>query len=143
MKTNKASATWRGNLKEGKGDLELPAVSKPIAFNFSSRFEEGDGSNPEELIAAAHAGCFSMALSGLLAGKGYQPRLISTDAKVTIDKKGDGFAITKSELSTRAEIPEISDEQFKELAGEAKKNCPVSQALASVEITLEAKLVQQ
>ena len=141
MRTNKASAEWRGNLKEGKGSLELPGLSKSLAFSFSSRFEDAEGSNPEELIAAAHAGCFSMALSGQLAANGFQPKVISTDAKVTIDKKGEGFAITKSELSTSAEIPGISEEQFKELAETAKKNCPVSQALASVEISLVAKLV--
>ena len=141
MKTSKGSATWRGNLKDGKGKMKLPSVSNELAFSFSSRFEDGDGATPEELIATAHAGCFSMALSNLLAEKGYQPKSVSTDAKVTIDKKGDGLGITKSELSTRAEIADISNEQFQELARTAKENCPVSQALASVDISLEAKLI--
>lgn len=141
MKTSKANAKWKGNLKEGTGSVKLPTISQELSFSFRSRFENGEGTNPEELIAAAHAGCFSMALSGILADNGFQPKQITTEAKVTIDKKGDGMGITKSELTTSAEIPGISDDKFQELANAAKKNCPVSKALASVDISLNAKLV--
>jgi osmotically inducible protein OsmC len=142
MRTNTASAKWRGTLWEGNGQMKLPHVSKEITYTAKSRFEDGEGSNPEELIAAAHAGCFSMAFANTLAGKGYQPKLVSTEARVTILKKEEGFTITKSELKTSAEVPDISEETFMELAETAKKNCPVSRALASVEITLEASLVK-
>jgi osmotically inducible protein OsmC len=127
MRTNTASAKWRGTLWEGNGQMKLPHVSKEITYTAKSRFEDGEGSNPEELIAA---------------GKGYQPKLVSTEARVTILKKEEGFTITKSELKTSAEVPDISEETFMELAETAKKNCPVSRALASVEITLEASLVK-
>ncbi len=143
MRTSLASAKWRGNLWEGKGNIKLPTVSQELSFTASSRFEKGEASktDPEELIAAAHAGCFSMALSGQLAANGYTATLISTEARVTIDKSGNGFAITKSALSTTVEVPGITEEKFKEIAEAAKKGCPVSKALASLEITLEARLV--
>lgn len=140
MKTRKAHAKWTGNLKEGKGVLKLDSLEQKISYNFKSRFEEGDETNPEELIAAAHAGCYSMALSGLIAEKGHDPKSIETEAEVTLEKDNGGFAISKSHLKLKANIPGISEEDFKDLAEKAKKNCPVSKALGAIKITLSASL---
>lgn len=110
-------------------------------YSFSSRFEEGQGTNPEELIAAAHAGCFSMALSGDLGRAGYDPKQVQTTAKVHLTKGDGGFRITRIHLETEAEVPGIDEDTFQEVAEGAKKGCPVSQALAAVdEITLDARL---
>jgi len=143
MKKSHASAKWRGNLWEGSGNIKLPTINQELSFSASSRFQQAEASktDPEELIAAAHSGCFSMAFANVLASKGFPPNLISTEATVTMDKVENGFKIMKSELKTRAEVPGISAELFQELAQTAKKNCPVSVALASIEITLDAKLV--
>ncbi len=112
-------------------------------YSFQSRFEEGDGTNPEELIAAAHAGCFSMALSAELGRAGHDPQSVETEAIVHLDKVDEGFAIKRIELNTRARVPGISEDEFQQLAEGAKKGCPVSQALAAVEsIELDAQLVQ-
>jgi lipoyl-dependent peroxiredoxin len=140
MKTRKAHAKWEGDLKQGKGSLKLDSIDKNFAYNFRSRFEEGDETNPEELIAAAHAGCFSMALSGLLSEKGYDVKSIETVAEVSIQKQDNGFGITKSHLTLQADIPGIDENQFNELANQAKKNCPVSQALSAIEISMTASL---
>ena len=140
MKTSKASARWTGNLKTGNGNINLPTSGQELSFNFASRFEDGQGTNPEELIAAAHAGCFSMALSNLLTEEGYEPDSVITDAKVTIVREEDGFRISKSELKTNVKVSGIDKELFKQLADKAKENCPVSQALASIDIHLEANL---
>jgi osmotically inducible protein OsmC len=110
-------------------------------YSFSSRFEDGKGSNPEELIGAAHAGCFSMALAGSLAKAGFSPRRINTTANVHLDKVDQGFKITGVELVTEAEVPGIDNQQFTAIAEEAKKNCPVSQALSAIDIQLNARLV--
>ena len=142
MKKSKAQAKWNGKLKKGDGSIKLSTSDKEFSFNFSSRFEDGKGTNPEELIAAAHAGCFSMAFSGLLADNGYNPKSVATSAEVTIDKVGDGFKITQSALNTVGDVPEIEEDEFLKLAQAAKENCPVSQALDSVEITLDARLIQ-
>jgi osmotically inducible protein OsmC len=118
----------------GSGAFEGP-------YSFQSRMEEGPGTNPEELLGAAHAGCFSMALSGVLAADGHAPESISTDAKVRFDKQGEGWAITSVELTTRARVPGIDEDGFRQAAETAKVNCPVSQALGdSVEVTLNATL---
>ena len=140
MKTNEAHAKWNGKLKDGNGTINLESVKQEFSFTFSSRFGEGKGTNPEELIAAAHSGCFSMAFSNVLAEAGFEPKSIKTTAKVSVKKEGDGFRITKSELTTNAEVPDIEKEKFEQLAEEAKVNCPVSQALSSLEITLIANL---
>ncbi len=142
MKKSKAQAKWNGNLKKGDGSIKLPTSDKEFSFNFSSRFEDGNGTNPEELIAAAHAGCFSMAFSGLLTDNGYSPKSVATTAEVTIEKVGDGFKITQSALNTVGDIPGIGEDEFLKLAQAAKENCPVSQALDSLEITLNARLIQ-
>ncbi len=142
MPTRHASAVWEGDLKGGKGSMKLGSGAFEGAFSFGTRFEGAPGTNPEELIGAAHAGCFSMAFSAVLGGAGFKPDRISTTADVTIDKVGDGFKITKIVLKTEAKIPGIDDAKFQELAAGAKTGCPVSQALAATNIELEAKLVK-
>jgi len=109
-------------------------------YSFSSRFEEGTGTNPEELIAAAHAGCFSMAFSGSLAKAGFTPTNVATTASVYLDRVGEGWKITRINLDTVGKVPNISESQFLELAEDAKKNCPVSQLLTGAEVTLNARL---
>jgi osmotically inducible protein OsmC len=109
-------------------------------YSFGSRFEEGTGTNPEELIGAAHAGCFSMAFSGVLGEAGHDPKRVATTARVHLDKSDEGFTITKIELQTEAEIPGIEEDEFQKLAADAKAGCPVSRALGGVEIEVEAKL---
>jgi osmotically inducible protein OsmC len=139
MPTRTADAEWSGNLREGKGTMRLPSGAYTGPYTFASRFEEGQGSNPEELIAAAHAGCFSMAFSNGLAQAGFTPTRVHTTAKVTVIA---GQGITKIELESEGEVPGIDDAKFQELAAVAKENCPVSKALASVpEISLNARLV--
>ena len=137
-----SEAQWEGNLREGRGTLKLGSGALECAYTFASRFEQGQGTNPEELIAAAHASCFSMALSAMLSGAGHTPKRVHTTAKVHIEKVGDGFEITKIELVTEAEIPGIDDATFQQFAQQAKVGCPVSKALAAVPvIALDAKLV--
>ncbi|PYV40743.1 MAG: peroxiredoxin [Acidobacteria bacterium] len=137
-----ASAIWEGSLREGKGKMKLGSGAFEGAYSFASRFEEGSGTNPEELIAAAHAGCFSMALSAGLGRSGFTPKRIQTTAKVHLVKADEGFKIGKIELSTDAEVPQIDEKNFLEHAESAKKNCPVSKALAGAEIQLNARLVR-
>lgn len=136
-----ANVNWQGDGKTGKGSITTGSkVLNEAPFGFNTRFEGVQGTNPEELIGAAHAGCFSMALAFTLEKQGFHPKDIKTEAKVTLDKEGDGFAITGIKLSLRATVPEIDDKKFQELASDAKVNCPVSKAL-KVPITLDAKLV--
>lgn len=141
MPQRKSNATWNGTLKEGNGKMRLGGGAYEGAYSFQSRFEEGEGTNPEELIAAAHAGCFSMALSGELGKAGHDPKRVSTEARVSLAKSDAGFTIDRIELVTEAEVPGISDEDFQQLAEAAKEGCPVSRALAGPEITVRAKLV--
>ena len=141
MATRTASAVWEGNLTEGNGSVKLGSGAFEGAYSFRSRFEEGTGTNPEELIGAAHAGCFSMALSAGLGKAGFQPQSVATKATVTLGKVGDAFRITKIHLETEARIPDIDEATFQEQANGAKGGCPVSAALAGTEITLDAKLV--
>jgi osmotically inducible protein OsmC len=141
MAVRTSEAEWKGNLLNGKGTMKFGSGAYEGAYSFQSRFEEGTGTNPEELIAAAHAGCFSMALSGGLSAAGFVPNRVHTTASVRLEKVGDGFAITKIHLVTEAEIPGIDNATFQQQAEGAKKGCPVSKALAGPEITLEAKLV--
>jgi osmotically inducible protein OsmC len=137
-----ANALWEGSLQEGRGQMSLGSGAFEGNYSFKSRFEEGDnGTNPEELIAAAHAGCFSMALSLALAERGAQPESIRTEARVQLLKEGDGFAIKKIDLVTRGRVGNIDDAGFQEAAEAAKVGCPVSKALAAVEtITVDATL---
>lgn len=141
MPVRTAKAIWEGDLARGKGTVELGSGSYRGAYSFASRFESGTGTNPEELIGAAHAGCFSMALSGMLGKAGYAPKKIETAARVHIDKVDEGFKITKIELHLEAEIPGIDRAKFLEHAEAAKKGCPVSRALTGTEIVLDAKLL--
>jgi osmotically inducible protein OsmC len=141
MPVRKASAVWNGTLKEGNGTMKMQSGAYEGKYSFGSRFEEDPGTNPEELIAAAHAGCFSMALSGGLTKSGFTPERVETSAKVHLEKVGEGFKITRIQLTCQASIPEIDDATFQELAAGAKANCPVSQALAGVDISLDAQLV--
>jgi lipoyl-dependent peroxiredoxin len=141
MAKRTASAVWEGTLKDGKGRVKLGSGAFEGQYSFASRFEEGTGTNPEELIGAAHAGCFSMALAAGLTRAGFNPTRINTNASVSLEKVGEGFKITRIELNTEAEIPNIEEAAFLEQAETAKKNCPVSQALAGTEIKLNAKLV--
>lgn len=141
MTTRTADAIWQGNLAKGKGSMKLGSGAYEGQYSFESRFEEGAGTNPEELIAAAHAGCFSMALSHILDGAGHAPKRVQTKAKVYLKKVGEGFKITDVDLETEAEVPGIDAKTFQEQAEKAKIDCPVSQALAGVNIKLNAKLV--
>ena len=131
---------WEEELKGGKGKVKLGSGSFEGAYSFASRFEEGKGTNPEELIGAAHAGCFSMALSAGLGRAGFTPTRIQTEARVHLEKAEDGFKISRIQLVTEAEVPGIDARKFQEEAEAAKKGCPVSKALASVPIELNAKL---
>jgi osmotically inducible protein OsmC len=141
MPVRTAEAEWKGNLSRGSGRMKLGSGAFEGSYSFVSRFEDGPGSNPEELIAAAHAGCFSMALSHMLSEAGHIPDVVHTTAKVHIDKVEDGFKITSIELVTQGKVPGIDEETFQEKAEAAKEGCPVSQALAGTEITLEAELL--
>jgi len=141
MPVRNATAVWDGPIREGQGTMKLGSGAFEGRYSFGSRFEEAAGTNPEELIGAAHAGCFSMALSGFLGRAGLSPEKITTRAKVHIVKEGEGFTITKIELHTEAKVPGMDDAAFQEQARTAKEKCPVSRALAGVEITLDAKLV--
>jgi len=140
MATRQATAEWQGTLMEGSGRVRSAAGTFDGAYDFRSRFEDGAGTNPEELIGAAHAGCFSMALSGILTKAGHPPQSIQTTAKVHLEKQGEGFAITRIDLDTDAVVPGLDDAAFQGHADAAKNGCPVSKALAGVQIGLTARL---
>ena len=140
MPTRNAEAEWNGSIIDGKGSMRLGSGAFEGAYSFRSRMEDGVGTNPEELIGAAHAGCFSMAFSAALGKEGFTPTSIRTKAAVKFEKQGDGFAITRIDLTTDAEIPGIEDGKFQEIARAAKEGCPVSKALAGTEINLQANL---
>ena len=143
MAERTASAVWEGDLKTGKGKVKLGSGAFEGNYTFLSRFENGTGTNPEELIGAAHAGCFSMAFSNKLAGAGHTPKSVNTTANVKLEKVGEAFKITTIDLVTQGVVPGIDESKFMELAEAAKKGCPVSQALTGVNITLQAKLVKE
>ena len=141
MITRNASAIWEGTLKEGSGQMKTGSGACEGLYSFGSRFEQAQGTNPEELIGAAHAGCFSMALSLGLEQAGYPPKQIRTSAQVKLEQVEGGFAITGITLKTEAQVPNIDAKTFQEQATDAKENCPVSKALKQVPIMLEASLV--
>jgi osmotically inducible protein OsmC len=141
MPVRTSDAKWQGDLKSGKGTVHVGNGVWEGQYNFSSRFEEGKGTNPEELIAAAHAGCYSMALSGGLSGAGFTVDSISTTAKVKVDPVDGGFAITHIQLITEAKVAGIDKATFDKIAAATKEGCPVSKALKAVPIDLDAKLV--
>ena len=135
------SAHWAGSIKDGKGTVSTQTKTlEDTPYSFSSRFEAGKGTNPEELLAAAHAGCYTMALSGFLGSHNMTADALDTVATVTIDKDGEGFTITQVHLDVTASIPGASDDDFQMAADEAKANCPVSRLFAGAEITMTAKL---
>jgi len=141
MPIRKGHAEWRGDLLKGTGTLGTESSTlKDVSYSFSSRFESGKGTNPEELLAAAHAACFSMALSGALSGKGYTVNSIRTEDSLRIEKQGDGFVITTLEIATEASVDGIDDATFQKLAEETKAGCPVSKALAGPRMILHARL---
>jgi len=140
MPTRNAEAVWEGDLKRGHRTVKLGSGAFQGNYSFTSRFESGTGTNPEELIAAAHAGCFSMALSYGLSQAGFTPRRVHTTAKVHLEKSGDAFSIPRIELITDADVPGIDERAFQSQAETAKQNCPVSKLLAAAKITLEARL---
>lgn len=136
----KANAVWRGTGRDGAGALTSGSgVLSDTPYSFKTRFEDQPGTNPEELIAAAHAGCFTMALAFALQREGFTPEELSTEAAVSLDQDGAGFKITKSALTLRARVPGLSEAKFKEVAETAEKTCPVSRVL-NAEITLDALL---
>jgi lipoyl-dependent peroxiredoxin len=136
----KAKAVWHGTGRAGDGTLSTDSgVLDNTPYSFKTRFENEKGTNPEELIAAAHAGCFTMALAFQLQGAGFMPTELSTEAAVSLEPEGQGFRIKTSALTLRATVPNLDDATFKRLAGDAEKNCPVSKVL-NAEITLDAKL---
>jgi osmotically inducible protein OsmC len=139
MAIRTASAVWDGTLKEGKGTMKLGSGAFEGAFTFASRFEEGLGTNPEELVGAAHAGCFSMYLSAVLTDAGYPPVQIRTRARVHL---GEGPRITLVELDTEAEVPGLDEKTFLESVDKSKKNCPISLALTGPEVRVTARLVK-
>ncbi|OGO17966.1 MAG: peroxiredoxin [Chloroflexi bacterium RBG_16_48_8] len=143
MPIRQAEAIWEGNLREGRGRMKLSSVAFEGAYSYPSRFEDGGGTNPEELLGAAHAGCFSMAFSAALTRAGYTPEKIHTTASVHLEKLEEGFTIVRINLKTKVKIPGIQEDAFLELAEGAKKNCPISRALSVPEITLEAQLVDE
>lgn len=136
----KANAVWRGTGRDGDGDVTTASgVLKEAPYSFRTRFENQPGTNPEELLAAAHASCFTMALAFQLQTAGYTPTQLSTEAAVSLDPDGEGFRITKSHLTLKADVPGLDQETFARLAGVAEKTCPVSRVL-NAEITLDATL---
>ena len=141
MPTRKAHARWSGSIEAGAGRLDFGNGTFEGPYSFASRFENGAGTNPEALLAAAHASCFAMALSLILGKAGFEPDYVDATAHVTIVRREDGFRITKSHLVCEAKVPGIDPATFVQHAQAAKQGCPVSQALAGVEITLEAELV--
>jgi osmotically inducible protein OsmC len=141
MTIRKAKAVWQGTGRDGTGKITTDSgVLDSAPYSFKTRFENEKGTNPEELIAAAHAGCFTMALAFQLRTAGFTPTELNTEAAVTLEKDGAGFRISKSALTLRAKVPNLSEADFTRMAGDAEKNCPVSKVL-NAEISLDAKLI--
>ena len=141
MPTREANAVWNGKLQDGKGTVKLGSGAFEGSYTVPSRFESGNGTNPEELLGASHAGCYSMQLAAFLSEAGFEPESVETTAKVTLDKDGDGFSISKIALHTKAKVPDIDESTFMEHANKAKTNCPISKALSATDISLDASLI--
>jgi osmotically inducible protein OsmC len=141
MPVRQAEAVWEGTLREGKGSMSLGSGAFEGGYSFPSRFEDAEGTNPEELLGAAHAGCYSMALSAALGRAGFTPEKIQTVADVHFEKLEQGFTIVRIDLTTEAQVPDIDESQLLEIAEGAKQNCPISRALAVPEINLDATLL--
>src|SRR5258706_3047526 len=142
MPERNAKATWKGTLKEGKGTMSLGSGAFEGGFSFGTRMGDEKGTNPEELVGAALAGCYSMALNATLEKQGFKPSSVSTDAKVHFANEGEGFAITKIDLRTEAEVAGIDESEFQRIAAEVKDGCPVGKALAGTEIVVDAGLLK-
>ena len=142
MPTRTAEAVWNGSLMEGKGTMKVGSGAFSGPYDWKGRSGDGAGTNPEELIGAAHAGCFSMALSHQLAQAGHPPTRVHTTAKVNFEKQAEGFAITRIDLQTEAQVPGIDEAQFQKFAQGAKEGCPVSKALKATPINLTARLIK-
>ena len=141
-KTRKASAEWKGGIRSGSGSLKTESGAVGTQYNFSGRFEDGGGTNPEELLAAAEAGCYSMALSGNLERAGKPPTSINTEASCTVEKADTGFKVTTMHLTVRAAVPGMDDGEFQKIAAATKDGCPISGVMkGNVTITLDAQLV--
>ena len=140
MPTKNAEAVWNGDLKSGMGTMKLGSGSYEGSYTFASRFENGKGTNPEELIGAAHAGCYAMAFSNELDGAGFTPNSMDVKADVTLEMLEEGPKITTIKLTAKGDVPNIDEDKFQEIAEAAKKGCPVSKALAGVDIQLDATL---
>jgi osmotically inducible protein OsmC len=143
MITRHSDAQWLGSVTEGSGTVKFGSGAYEGPYSFKSRFESGTGTNPEELIAAAHAGCYSMALSAVLTGGGHPPTAIRTTANVKLEKDGAGFTITAIDLETEGQVPGIDEAAFLAAADDAKTNCPVSKALSGPKISLKATFLGQ
>lgn len=141
MPARTASAVWTGDLKSGKGTMKFGGGAWEGAYSFQSRFEDGPGTNPEELAAAAHSGCFSMAFANELSKAGFVPTRVATTAKVHLEKGEAGFSITRIDLACEAAVPGITDAKFQEIGAAAKKGCPISKLFTGAQINLDAKLV--
>lgn len=142
MKTSKSKAVWKGNLKEGNGVMHVGSLSDTFAYTFASRFADGKNTNPEEMIAAAHSGCFSMALANSVSEHGYQVDSIETEAEVKLDQVNGAFKITETTLNVLADIPGIDEGTFMKFAVDAREKCPVSEALSSVKVKMNAHLME-
>jgi osmotically inducible protein OsmC len=140
MPVRKGSAVWKGKLKKGSGTVRLGSGAFEGPVSYASRFENGEGTNPEELIGAAHAACFSMALAHILGENGYDPKKIETTADVTIEMTAGSFKITSVKLDTRVRVADIGRDDFRKYVEEAKETCPVSEALGGVKITVKLAL---
>ena len=143
MPLRRAEADWQGTFRDGAGKMKLGSGAFESAFSYRTRMEEDPGTNPEELLGAAHAGCFSMSLARRLSAAGYSPEHIHTEARVRFGRAGEGYAISRIDLRTEAEVPGVDQELFLEKAEAAKRDCAISKALAGVEIGLEARLVER
>jgi osmotically inducible protein OsmC len=142
MPKRKADARWEGSLQDGRGVMSVASGAYEGPYSFQSRFQEGDGTNPEELIAGAHAGCFSMAFAGDLGRAGYEPESVETSATVHLELGEGAPTIARIDLDTRAKVAGIDEDEFQKIAEQAKRNCPVSRALAAVEsVNVDASLV--
>lgn len=142
MATRFADAVWKGNLQEGQGMMRLGTGQFEGSYTFKSRFEEGPGTNPEELIAAAEAGCFSMAFASDLSKAGFTPNRVQTHAEVIMEMVNNQPTIRRIQLNTEADVPGIDEKRFQEIGEGAKKNCPVSRALGAIQVNLTARLVK-
>ena len=140
MIDRKADARWEGTLREGKGTIRLGSGAFEGPYSFGTRFQDAAGTNPEELLGAAHAGCFTMALSMMLTNSGHPPASLETTATVHLDKVGEGFSITGIDLQTKGKVPGQTQEEFQRMAEDAKANCIISKALAGVPMRLQATL---